>query len=117
MFLLNNHFCVIWKSEDVSFKQAIKEIKDKFIIVDICVTEENVTFHFKYEFTPTKIESHLTNFIVYELETQNTDRARPYCISFYRLSEISGRYKRDLTQDELQKTKKRHHSFRCRQMY
>ena len=27
-FLFNNHFCVIWKSENVSFKQAIKEIEE-----------------------------------------------------------------------------------------
>ena len=27
-----------------------------------------------------KTESLLTNFIVYDLETHNTDRGRPYCI-------------------------------------
>ena len=27
LFLFNNHFCVIWKSENVSFKQAIRELK------------------------------------------------------------------------------------------
>ena len=55
---------------------------------------------------PKKIDSHLTNFIVYGLETHNTDRARPYCISFYRLSKISGRYRRDQTDDVLVKCKK-----------
>ena len=71
------------KSEGVSFKQAIKELKDNFKIVDNYITEENVTSHFKYEFTPKKIESHLTNFIVYDLETHNTDRAGPYNSTFY----------------------------------
>ena len=28
LFLFSNHFCVIWKSEGVSFKQAIEELKD-----------------------------------------------------------------------------------------
>ena len=53
-----------------------------------------------------KIESHLTNFIVYDLETHNTDRARPYNMTFCRLSKIAGRHNRDLTPDENDKCKK-----------
>ena len=55
-----------------------------------------------------KIESHLTNFIIYDLETQNPVRGgtRPYVFSFYRLSEKSGRYNRDLTPYELEKCEK-----------
>ena len=106
MFLYNNHFCKVWKSEGVSSNQAIEELKDNFNIVDNYITGENVNSHFKYEFIPKKIESHLTNFIVYDLETHNTDRARPYCISFYRLSKISGRYGRDQTREELDNCKK-----------
>ena len=101
LYLFNNHFCLIWKSEGVSFKDAIKELKDNFRIVDNFITEENVNCHFKYEIIPKKIESHLTNFIVYNLETHNTDRGRPYSISFYRLSRISARYGRDQTQEGL----------------
>ena len=104
LYLYNNHFCLLWKSEGVSLNQAIKEVKANFKIVDNFITEENVTSHFKYEFTPKKIESHLTNFIVYDLETHNTDRARPYDMTFYRLSKIAGRYERDPTQEELQKS-------------
>ena len=91
LFLYNNHFCLIWKSEGVSFNQAIKELKDIFKIVDEYITEENVNSQFKYEFVPKKIKSHLTNFIVYDLETHNTDRSRRYCISFCRLSKLAGR--------------------------
>ena len=104
LFLFNNHFCLLWKSEGVSFKQAIKELDDNFKMVDNYITEENVTSHFKYEFIPKKIESHLSNFIVYDLETHNTDRARPYNMTFYRLSKIAGRYNRDPTPEELQKS-------------
>ena len=104
LYLCNNHFCLIWKSEKISFKQAIKELGDNFKMVDNYITEENVTSHFKYEFIPKKIESHLSNFIVYDLETHNTDRARPYNMTFYRLSKIAGRYNRDPTPEELQKS-------------
>ena len=102
-YLFKNQICVIWKFEDVSFVQAIRELKDNFKIVDNYITEENVDSQFNYEFIPKKIESHLTNFITYDLETHNRDRARPYVFCFYRLGKITGRYNPDLTHDEIQK--------------
>ena len=47
LYLYNYHFCLIWKSEGVSFDQAINELKNKFKIVDNYITEENVNSHFK----------------------------------------------------------------------
>ena len=64
LYLYNNHFSLIWKSQGVSFKQAIIELKNNFKMIDNFITDENVNSHFKYEFTPKKIDSHLTNFIV-----------------------------------------------------
>ena len=104
LYLFSNHFCLIWKSEGKSFKDAIQEIKDNFKIVDNYITEENVNSHFKYEFIPKTIDSHLTNFIVYDLETYSSDRAKPYNMTFYRISKIAGRYERDPTPEELQKS-------------
>ena len=103
LYLKKNHFCLIWKSQGVSFNQTIQDLKDNFKIVDNYITEENVKSHFKYEYKPKKIESHLTNFIVYDIETYNTVTARPYVFSFYRLSKLAGRYNRDLTPSELEK--------------
>ena len=54
LYLYNNHFCLIWKSQGVSFNQAIQELKNNFKIVDNYVTEENVNSSFKYEFIPRK---------------------------------------------------------------
>ena len=56
LFLHNNQFCLIWKSENVSFNQAFKELKDNLKKVDNYKTVENVNSHFKYEFIPPKIE-------------------------------------------------------------
>ena len=47
LFLYNNHFCLIWKSEGVSFKQSIKEVKNKFEILVNYITEENVKCRFE----------------------------------------------------------------------
>ena len=80
--LYNNNFCLIWKSEGVSFIQVVKEFKDNFKKVDDYITEQNVNSYFKFEFIPKKIDSHLTNFIVYDLETFNTDRAKLYIMTF-----------------------------------
>ena len=71
------------------------------------MTEENVKSNFKYEFIPNKIEYHLTIFFVYDLETHNTDKARPYVFCFYRLSKLAGKdNKEKLTPYELAKSKK-----------
>ena len=104
LYLYHNRFCLIWKSQGVIFIQAIQELKNSFKIIDNYRTEENVNSHFKYEFIPKKIESHLTNFFVYDVETHNIDRVRPYDMTFYRLNKIAGRYERDPTQEELQKS-------------
>ena len=106
LYLYNNHFCLIWKSQGVSFNQAIQELKNNFKIVDNYITEENVNSHFKYEYIPRKIESQLIILTVYDLETHITDRARPYVFCFYRLGKLAGRYNRDLTPDELEKCRK-----------
>ena len=106
LFLYSSHCCLIWKTDGVSFNQAITELKDNFKTVDIFITEKNVKSYFEYIYKPKKIESHLTNIIVNDLETHNTNRARPYCLSFYQLSKIAGRYNRNPTVDELNKSKK-----------
>ena len=88
LILYSIHLYLIWKSEGVSFNQAIKQLKNNFKIVDKYITEENVKSHSEYIYKPKIVESH---FIVFDLETHNTDRARPYVFCFYRLSKLAGR--------------------------
>ena len=56
LFLHSNQFCLKWKSDNDSFNQAIKELKDNFKIVDVFITGENVNSHFDYTYTPKKFE-------------------------------------------------------------
>ena len=81
-------------------------MKDNFKTVDVYITEENVNSHFKYEFILKKIDSNLTSFTVHDIETHKTDKTRQYCISFYRLTKLAGKYSRDLTPYEVDKCKK-----------
>ena len=74
-------------------------------MVDSYITEESVKSYFEYICKPKKIESHLNIFITYDLETHNTNRARPYVFCFYRLNKLVGRFNRDLTSDEIENCK------------
>ena len=50
-----------------------------------------------------KVHSQLTNKVVYDFETINTDRAVPYANCINRLCKISGKYNRDITEREYEK--------------
>ena len=50
-----------------------------------------------------KVKSPLTNIVVYDLETFNKNKTVPYCGSIYKLSKISGKYHRDISEQEYRK--------------
>ena len=93
----NNHFCLIWKSNGVSFEKAIKELKDNFRVVDNVISDKHVKSFIKYEYKPKKVQSQLTNVVVYDIETFSTIKCIPYANCIYRLSKISGKYYRDIS--------------------
>ena len=99
----NNHICLIWKSDGVSFDKAIKELKDNFKLIDNVISDKHVKSYIKYEYKPKKVQSQLTNMIVYDIETFNTIKCVPYANCIYRLSKISGKYYRDISEEEYQK--------------
>ena len=100
----NNHFCLIWKSDRISFNQVIEnELKPNFKIVDNVISDKHVKGFYKYEYNPKKVKSPLTNIVVYDLETFNKTRAFPYCSCIYKLSKLSGKYHRDISEQEYQK--------------
>ena len=72
LFIYNNHFCLIWKSNGISFDKAIKELKDNFTIVDNVISDKHVKSFIKYAYKPKKVQSPLTILVVYDLETFNS---------------------------------------------
>ena len=100
----NNHFCLIWKSDDVSFNQVIKdELKPNFKVVDNVISDKHVKGFIKYEYNPKNVKSPLTNIVIYDLEIFNKIKAVPYCSCIYKKSKISGKYHRDISEQEYQK--------------
>ena len=100
----NNHFCLIWKSDNDSFNQVIEdELKPNFKVVDNVISDKHVKGFIKYEYNPKKVKSPLTNIIVYDLETFNKNKAVPYCSCIYKLSKIAGKFRRDISEQEYQK--------------
>ena len=51
-----------------------------------------------------KVRSALTNIIVYDLETYNKDKVIPYCSYICTRSKLSGKYNRDITEKDYQKS-------------
>ena len=91
----NNHFCLFWISYNVSFDRAIRELKDNFKVVNNVISDKHVKSYIKYEYKPKKVQSQLTNMIVYDIKTFSTIKCVPYANCIYRLSKISGKYYRD----------------------
>ena len=98
-----NHFCLILKTNGISFDRAIKELKDNFKVVDNVISDKHFKSYIKYEYKPKKVQSQLTNMIVYDIETLNTIKCVPYANCIYRLSKILGKFYRDISDKEYQK--------------
>ena len=86
--ILNNHFCLFWKSNGISYIQAINELKDDFRVVDSVVSDKNVNSYIKYEYKPKKVRCQLSNKIVYDIETFNTVKCVPFSNCINRLGTI-----------------------------
>ena len=98
----NNHFCLIEKSDGFSFDKAIKALKDNFRVVDNVISDKHVKSFIKYEYKLKKVQSQLTNMVLYDIVTSNTDRAVLYAKCIYRLSKLSGKYNRDISEKDYQ---------------
>ena len=100
----DTHFCLIWKSGGISCYQVIKsQLKPNFKVVDNVIPDKHVKSFIKYEYNLKKVKSPLTNIVIYDLETFNKITVVPYCSCIYKLSKISGKNLRDISEQEYQK--------------
>ena len=63
----NNHFCSIWKSDDISLPQAVKELKLSFKVIDNIISNKHVESFIKNEYRLKKVQSLWTNIVVSDL--------------------------------------------------
>ena len=59
-----NHFCLIWKSDAISYNRATEELNLHFKVLDKCIYDNHFKRNIKYEYKPEKVQSQLTNKIV-----------------------------------------------------
>ena len=68
LFIHNNHLCLIWNLNNISFNQVIEnELKPNFKLVDILISDKHVKSFIKYDYKPKKVKSPRTNllFMIY----------------------------------------------------
>ena len=95
LYIHENHFCVKWKLQNVSFNKTIDEKKSNFRVVDSILCNRHVKCFNKFEYKPKKVHSQLTNAVVYDIKSFITIKCVPYAICIYKSSGISSSYYRD----------------------
>ena len=77
LFVYKNIFCLLWKSHGVGFNKAIEELNIFFKVIDDVISHKNVKSFIKNEYKPNKVQSQLTNMLVYDIETFDTVKSVP----------------------------------------
>ena len=67
--MYKNHFFSIWRSQIISFNQAIEDLKLNKKIDDNVLSDKHVKSFVNYEYTPKKVQSPLTKMLFNGLET------------------------------------------------
>ena len=106
LYINKNQLCLIWKSNAIKCKKAVKELNLEFKSVDNVITDKHPKSFIEYEQKTKKFQSQLTNIIVYDIETFNTNKAFTSAIGIKRLSKISGKHHRDTTDREFENCEK-----------
>ena len=79
----------------VQFIKTKKELNLKFKVFDNVISDKHVKSFTKNEYKPKKVQSQLTNMVIYDIETFNSIKCIAYAKYIYRLSKNSGKYKRE----------------------
>ena len=88
------------------FQESKEDLKLNLKIVDNFISDKHVKGFIKNETKSEKVQSQLTNLIIYHSETFNTDRAIPYVYCIYGLRELSGKCNRDIFDRECEERRK-----------
>ena len=114
LFIHVDHFCLIWKTNNTTFSDAIKELKDNFKHESNQISNNILKQVQEYKFPKTNDVDCLSAVFAFDLETVNVDY-KLYCECYaagcYHLNRIKECYNGNLSDDELEIERKHVHIF------
>ena len=114
LIIHENHFCVIWKTKNTSFTNAIKELEDNFKYEDNQISDNILKQVQEYKFPISNEKDCLYAVFAFDLETANVDYKQycvPYAAGFYHLNRLKECYNGNLSEDELKIERENVHIF------
>ena len=114
LFIHENHFCVIWKTVNTTFTDAIKELKDNFKYEPNQISDNILKQVQEYKFPISNDKNCLFAVFSFDLETVNVEY-QEYCEAYaagcYHLDRLKECYNGDLFEDDLENERKHVHIF------
>ena len=114
LIIHENHFCVIWKTKNTSFTNAIKELEDNFKYEDNQISDNILKQVQEYKFPISNEKNCLYAVFAFDLETANVDYKQycvPYAAGCYHLNRLKECYNGNLSEDELKIERENVHIF------
>ena len=113
-FIHENHFCLIWKKNNTTFSNALKELKDNFKYESNQISNNILKQVQEYKFPKTNDVDCLSAAFAFDLETVNVDY-KLYCECYgagcYHLNRLKECYNGNLSDAELEIERKHIHIF------
>ena len=105
LYIHENHFCVIWKTEKTTFINAIKELEDNFEYEPNHITDNILKQVQEYKFPLSNEKDCLCAVFSFDLETVNVpyqEFCEAYGAGCYHLDRLKECYNGDLSKEELE---------------
>ena len=104
LYIHENHFCLIWKTKNTTFTDAIKELKNNFKYEANQISHNILKHVQKYKFPISNEKDCLYAVFAFDLETANVDFKQycdPYAAGCYHLNRLKECYNGNLSENEL----------------
>ena len=114
LFIHENHFCVVWKTEQATFTDAIKESEKKFEYHSNHITDNILKQVVEYKFPISDAKDCLFAVFSFDLENVNVpyqEFCETYAAGGYHLDRSKECYNGDLTEEELEIKRQHVHIF------
>ena len=114
LYIHENHFCLIWKTKNTTFTDAIKEIEDNFKYEANEISDNILKQVQEYKFPISNEKDCLYAVFAFAFETANVDYKQycvPYAAGCYHLNRLKECYNGNLSEEELKIERENVHIF------